>query len=42
MSLLSIVLGLFWKNRAIFLGLNSFTILTVSLIILSIVITKID
>ncbi len=40
MSLLSIVLGLFWKNRAIFYGLNSFTFLTVLLLILSIRITR--
>ena len=36
MSLLSLVLGLFWKNRAVFYGLNSFTLLTVFLLILSI------
>jgi hypothetical protein len=40
MSLLSLVLGLFWKNKAVFYGLNSFTFLTVILLILSIKITK--
>jgi hypothetical protein len=40
MSLLSFVLGLFWKNRAVFYGLNSFTFLTVFLLITSIRITK--
>jgi hypothetical protein len=40
MSLLSFVLGLFWKNRAVFYGLNSFTFLTIFLLITSIRITK--
>lgn len=40
MSLLSFVLGLFWKNRSVFYGLNFFTFLTVILLALSINITK--
>jgi hypothetical protein len=40
MSLLSFVLGLFWKNRAVLYGLNSFTVLTVFLLLLSIVKNK--
>jgi len=37
MSLLSIVLALLWKNRAVFYGLNLFTFLTVFFLILSII-----
>ena len=39
-SILSLMLGLFWKNRAVFYGLNSFTFLTIFMLILSIRITK--
>lgn len=37
MSLLALVLCLFWKNRAVFYGLNTFTFLTVLLSILAVV-----
>jgi len=40
MSILSLVLGFVWKNRAVLYGLNSFTFLTVLLLLLSIVKTK--
>jgi hypothetical protein len=35
MSLVSLVLALFWKNKAVFYGLNLFTFLTVVFLILS-------
>jgi hypothetical protein len=40
MSSISFVLGLFWKNRPVLYGLNLFTFLTVFLLILSIIKTK--
>ena len=36
MSLLSLVLAGFWRNKAVFYGLNFFTFLTISIVILSI------
>jgi hypothetical protein len=37
LSLLAVVIALFWKNRAVFYGLNVFTLLTVGWLVLSII-----